>query len=162
MKQHRRFIIREAQTDDLEKLAELFDDYRTFYRKSPDKNAAKEFIAARLICGDSKIYVCIEPYGTIAGFVQLYPLFSSTRMQRLWLLNDLYVASIYRGGGYSTALINRAKKLCRESGAAGLTLETEKDNEVANSLYRSTDFNINLRHNFYSWDCSLANIEKHT
>ena len=55
------------------------------------------------------------------GFVQLYPLFSSTarRPRRLWLLNDLYVAPEARQGGVGRALMRRARRLAEETGAAG-------------------------------------------
>ena len=62
----------------------------------------------------------------LVGFVQLYPLFSSTRMEKLWLLNDLFVDPDYRGKGISKGLINKAKELVEESDACGMFLETEK------------------------------------
>jgi GNAT superfamily N-acetyltransferase len=56
----------------------------------------------------------------MVGFVQLYALFSSTRMKKLWLLNDLYVDENYRSKGYSVVLINKAKEPCKATKTCGL------------------------------------------
>ena len=88
----------------------------------------------------------------MAGFVQLYPLFSSTRMKRLWLLNDLYVNPGYRGQNISVQLINRAKELVNETSACGLMLETAKSNEIGNKLYPRTDFILDEEHYYYFWN----------
>ena len=73
-------------------------------------------------------------------------------MKKLWLLNDLYVEENYRGKGYSVALINKAKELCKETKACGLILETSKENTVGNKLYPKTGFSLDTEHNYYSWD----------
>lgn len=143
--------IRVAKSTDLEQLAVLFDGYRVFYRKETDVQAAKAFLDARLTAKDSEIYVC-EIEGVLTGFVQLYPLFSSTRMQKLWLLNDLFVNPDYRGKGISVALIERAKELVKDSGACGMFLETEKTNVVGNNLYPKTGFELNKGANYYEWN----------
>lgn len=136
----------------LEPLVKLFDAYRVFYRKEPDPGGARTFLRDRLQNGDSNIYLAFdEATATYCGFVQLYPLFSSTRMCRLWLLNDLYVAPEYRGRGISRQLIERSKDLARETDAAGLMLETEKSNHIGNQLYPATDFELDKDHNYYFW-----------
>ncbi|MEM9885636.1 MAG: GNAT family N-acetyltransferase [Bacteroidota bacterium] len=144
--------IRTATTRDLRSLALLFDAYRVFYRKETDVEAAEIFVAARLQAKDSKIYVAENAEGDLVAFVQLYPLFSSTLMQRLWLLNDLYVAPDFRGAGIAAQLIERAKQLVRETAACGMYLETEKSNEIGNYLYPKTGFKLNKNANFYEWD----------
>src|SRR5712672_3551107 len=108
--------IRKATTADVDTLSVLFDKYRMFYGKISDTKAAKEFLVERIIRKESEIFVAVEN-GEMMGFVQLYPLFSSTRLKRLWLLNDLYVDEPFRGRGISKALIEEAKKLCRETNA---------------------------------------------
>jgi GNAT superfamily N-acetyltransferase len=76
------------------------------------------------------------------GFVQLYPLFSSTapRPRRLWLLNDLYVAPEARGGGTGRALMARARRLAEETDAGGLELATARGNLGAQRLYESLGY----------------------
>ena len=96
--------IRKATQDDLIQLSQLFDEYRMFYHKTSDISGAEQFISERLENRDSEIFV-VEEDGKLGGFVQLYPLFSSTRMKRYWLLNDLYVNPEFREKAYSKALI---------------------------------------------------------
>tara|TARA_B110000483_G_C18177744_1_gene535667 strand:+ start:716 stop:1162 length:447 start_codon:yes stop_codon:yes gene_type:complete len=144
--------IRETKNRDIEQLAELFDEYRVFYRNDSDVNAAKNFLADRIKYRDSEIFVCETNEDKLVGFVQLYPLFSSTRMQKLWLLNDLFVTPEFRGMEISIHLIDRAKKLVRDSSACAMFLETEKSNMIGNKLYTKTGFKLNLGSNFYEWN----------
>jgi GNAT superfamily N-acetyltransferase len=143
--------IRQAKESDLEQLARLFDLYRIFYRKQSDLNAAKIFLKERLHKNESVIFVAAEN-DSLIGFTQLYPQFSSTRMMRTWLLNDLYVLSEYRGRGISKQLIDAAKQLAKQTDAAGLLLETEKTNAVGNQLYPSAGFIPYNETNFYWWE----------
>ncbi len=142
---------RRAAVKDLNQLSGLFDQYRVFYRKETDVEGARAFLSERLAANDSVIIVA-EAADGLSGFVQLYPLFSSTRMKKLWLLNDLFVDPDYRSKGVSIGLIEKAKTLVRESGACGMFLETEKTNMIGNNLYPKTGFSLNEASNFYEWN----------
>ncbi len=144
--------IRAIKKIDIDNLAKLFDNYRVFYRKESNINGAKSFILDRFSNNDSKIYVCEDDHKNLVGFVQLYPLFSSTRMQKLWLLNDLFVNPNHRGKGVSIKLIEKAKTLVKQSNACGMMLETEKTNLIGNNLYPKTGFKLNSDSNFYEWN----------
>ena len=143
--------IRQAKNTDIELLSELFNGYRVFSREDSDVDAAREFLTERLNNRDSEIFVCETIDHKIVGFVQLFLLFSSTRMKKLWLLNDLFVTSDYRGKGISVKLIERAKKLVTDSAACAMFLETEKSNIIGNNLYHKTGFEQNEGSNFYEW-----------
>ena len=143
-----------AHIDDLGFLAPLFNAYRVFYGYESDLDGAYSFLNERISNNDSVLF--LSKLGEIStGFVQLYPLFSSTRMKRLWLLNDLYVAEPYRGNGISKALIAAAKELAISSGACGLLLETAKTNTIGNRLYPATGFELESGSNFYFWTNKL-------
>lgn len=143
--------IRKAILGDLVQLSQLFDEYRIFYHKTSDFSGAQQFLSERLEKKDSEIFVAGEEE-KLVGFVQLYPLFSSTRMKRYWLLNDLYVNSDFRGKGFSKALIEEAKELCRTSNACGMYLETSKENSIGNQLYPSAGFKKYDEVNVYEWE----------
>lgn len=149
--------IRETRSWDIDQLTDLFDSYRVFYRKESDRAAARKYLLERIENGDSKIYVCENEDSNLTGFVQLYPLFSSTRMKKLWLLNDLFVDPKYRGQGVSVKLIDRAKELVKETNAHGMFLETEKTNEIGNTLYPRAGFTKNTSSNFYEWNEEESN-----
>jgi GNAT superfamily N-acetyltransferase len=143
--------VRKAIIADLDELAKLFDDYRVFYEKRSDLEAAKRFLRERIVKNEAEIFVAFSGE-TMAGFTLLYPLFSSTKMKRLWLLNDLFVKEKYRGLGFSIALMERAKALCWESGACGFMLETAKTNTTANRLYQKFGLELDTEHHIYNWE----------
>ncbi len=142
--------IRKANLQDLDQLSELFDLYRIFYKKESNIKAGKEFLKERIIKNESEIFISIVDSKAV-GFVQLYPYFSSTRMKKMWLLNDLFVLPEYRGKGISKELIETSKKLCIATKACALNLETSKMNDIGNSLYPSVGFELDAGTNFYFW-----------
>ena len=144
-------MTRKATLEDLRYLSKLFDEYRVFYHKEPDVLAAENFIKERISNKDSEIFVS-EENGILTGFVQLYPLFSSTRMKKYWLLNDLFVNENFRGKCFSKQLIEEAKTLCKTTNACGILLETGKTNDIGNQLYPSCGFEIYDSVNFYEWN----------
>ena len=136
-------IVRQAGPADVDLVAPLFDAYRQFYGQPSDLALAREFLAERLDRQESVIFLA-ERDGCAVGFVQLYPLFSSTaaRPRRLWLLNDLFVAAAVRGGGVGRALLDRARRLAEETGAVGLELATARTNVGAQRLYQSLGYRL--------------------
>lgn len=144
--------VEQATLQHLQPLANLFDQYRVFYEKPSDVAGAKQFLEALINANESVIFVSLDETNQMTGFTQLYPLFSSTRMKRLWLLNDLFVNASFRGKGFSVALIEKAKEHCRATNGCGLILETAKTNTIGNNLYPKVGFELDRDHNYYSWD----------
>lgn len=144
-------VIRKATLNDVDAVAELFDQYRTWYGKESNVTGAIEFLKARISKDESIVFIVVEG-DVMAGFTQLYPVFSSMRMQRQWLLNDLFVKDEYRGRGFSKALLEQAKELCRQTQACGFTLETAKSNNIGNKLYPAMGMELNTAFSFYNWD----------
>ena len=128
--------IRRAGLDDLDQLAPLFDAYRQFYQQPGDLARARGFLHERLQHDESVILLAVQD-GAAIGFIQLYPMFSSVRTARIWILNDLYVAGPARRGGVAHGLLDAAAQFAREDGAARLMLETGCDNAPARALYRA-------------------------
>ena len=127
---------RRAGPQDLDALAVLFDAYRGFYGQPSDVTRARDWLRTRMRVGESVVLVA-ERGGTIVGFTQLYPMFSSVRTARSWILNDLFVAQAARRGGVARALLDAAVEFARAEGAAGIALETMRDNAAARALYRA-------------------------
>ncbi|HSZ71863.1 MAG TPA: GNAT family N-acetyltransferase [Cytophagaceae bacterium] len=144
--------IRKATIDDLQSLAILFDGYRAFYEMKSDLKAATTFLEQRIINKESEIFVAVKEDGTLTGFIQLYPLFSSTQMKRLWLLNDLFVDLAYRGQGISKLLLQQGQAFCEQTGGFALLLETAKTNVIGNQLYPAAGFVLDKEHNYYTWN----------
>jgi ribosomal protein S18 acetylase RimI-like enzyme len=127
---------------DAARVAELFDAYRSFYEQAPDLDGALAFLADRLARDESVVLLASTPAPDArpAGFVQLYPAFSSVRMTRTWILNDLFVAPEFRRRGVARRLMESAIAHARETGAAAVELETAVDNHAAKPLYETLGF----------------------
>lgn len=127
-----------ANINQLEDLIPLFDGYRKFYKQKSDLQGAKVFLSERLTNNNSTIYIAYID-NTPVGFTQLYNLFSSVSMQRMYLLNDLFVADGNRGKGIGEALINASKKLCIAQKQKGIVIQAAPDNP-AQHLYQRLGF----------------------
>jgi GNAT superfamily N-acetyltransferase len=132
-----RFTIHQATIHQLDVLVPLFDGYRQFYRQSPDPARARSFLAERFAHHESVILLACDEHGAGLGFIQLFPLFSSVRAIRTYLLNDLFVSAQARRQGVAKALMVAAADHARALGAAGLSLTTALDNKPAQALYES-------------------------
>ncbi|MDQ3228355.1 MAG: GNAT family N-acetyltransferase [Pseudomonadota bacterium] len=127
--------VRRATLDDLDIVAPLFNQYRVFYEQASDIDAARDFLGQRMQAEESVVLLAMSD-GRAAGFTQLYPMFSSVRLARVWILNDLFVAPVARRLGVASALLDAAQGFAREAGALRLELETAHDNLAAQTLYR--------------------------
>lgn len=82
----------------------------------------------------------------VVGLTQLYPLFCSLEMKRIWLLYDLFVDPSSRKQGVAEAFIARAGQLAKESDPAFIMLSIATDNTQAlyekNGFVRDTDFYV--------------------
>lgn len=132
-----RFQVRAATVHDLDTLLPLFDGYRQFYRQPSDPARARAFLAERFAHHQSLILLACDEHDKGYGFTQLYPLFSSVRTARVYLLNDLFVAPDARRYGVGKALLTAAADHARALGAASLWLQTALDNAPAQALYES-------------------------
>lgn len=129
--------VRRAVSADLDLLAPLFDRYRHFYTQREDAAVSRAFIGQRLRDGDSVVLLAALGERDGAGFAQLYPMFSSVRAARVWVLNDLFVDAPARRQGVARALLEAAADFARGDGAARLELETSHDNHPAQALYQA-------------------------
>lgn len=135
------FIVKVATIEDLEGIAILFDQYRTFYKQDSDVEGAKAYLRERLELQQSVIFTIIDKSSEqYAGFTQLYPLFSSISMQRSWILNDLYVDESYRKQGVAQLLLDTAKENAQNTKSKGLSLSTAADNYIAQRLYERNGY----------------------
>jgi ribosomal protein S18 acetylase RimI-like enzyme len=125
-----------VQPADLDAVAALFDAYRRFYGRPSDVAAARDWLRNRLRFGESRVLLA-RRNGEAVGFAQLYPMFSSVRMARIWTLNDLFVLPATRRQGIARSLLDAAAEFAREDGAAAIQLETSRDNAAARATYRA-------------------------
>jgi ribosomal protein S18 acetylase RimI-like enzyme len=141
-------IIQKATINDLDSLTELFDLYRVFYEQGSDLEGVREFLEVRIMNDESVVFIARDEDNPV-GFVQLYPSFSSVRMKRSWILNDLYVKEQFRGNGAGAKLIHKAIQFAKETGAKGVSLETGNENINAQRLYEKIGFERESNYFYY-------------
>ncbi len=124
---------------DYQLAVDLFNSYRVFYKQLPNREVAASFIKCRLDNNESVIFVALKD-GKPLGFTQLYPVFSSVRATKNWLLNDLYVHEDYRKQGIGEVLLQAAHEFAKHQGASFIELETSVDNFTAQKLYEMVGF----------------------
>ncbi|MEH7349457.1 GNAT family N-acetyltransferase [Gottfriedia acidiceleris] len=144
-----------AKSEHISEVANLFDQYRMFYKQESNLNGAIEFITERINNKDSVIFLVKEENQSL-GFTQLYPSFSSVSMKKLWILNDLYVTKTARQKGVAQLLLNAAKKFAIESNAKALDLQTAIDNKTAQALYEKNGYQVDKE--FLSYSLNLENL----
>ncbi len=121
---------------------ELFEQYRQFYGMPPNKDGAHAFLTRRLKQKDSIFLMAESERGVPLGFVQLYPMFSSTRMVRLWVLNDLFVVPDARRKGVGMRLMEAARSHAERHGVRAIALATQKHNAAARKLYEGLGYRL--------------------
>lgn len=126
--------VRQATVADLDLLVPLFDGYRQFYRQQSDPERARRFLLERFEHNQSVIFLALQDAEAV-GFTQLYPLFSSTLLARIFILNDLFVSPESRRAGAASALLQAAAEYGKRVGAVRLGLSTEVTNETAQAVY---------------------------
>jgi len=145
-----------ANSEHISEVANLFDQYRMFYKQESNLNGAIDFITERINNKDSVIFLVKEENQSL-GFTQLYPSFSSVSMKKLWVLNDLYVTETARQKGVAQLLLNTAKIFATESKAKALDLQTAIDNKSAQALYEKNGYQVDKE--FLSYSLNLENLK---
>ena len=133
----------------IKQASKLFALYRRFYRMPEDDVGVEAFVGERLKKKDSLFLMATDESGNPLGFTQLYPMFSSTRMVRLWVLNDLYVVPSARRKGVGKSLMEDARNRARSNGVSIMALATEKDNRTAKALYQSLGYELDTEYDHY-------------
>ena len=121
-----------AQLQDVQKILPL-------YQVDESAEKAEKFLTERMRNHESVIYF-VEKDGMPVGFAQLYPLFCSLEMKRIWLLYDLFVAPEARKEGVAQMLLARADQLATETDSAFIMLSTATDNVRAQALYEKEGY----------------------
>ncbi|MCA3004258.1 MAG: GNAT family N-acetyltransferase [Planctomycetaceae bacterium] len=146
-----------AGAGDIPLVVPLFDAYRSFYGQPSDPQAAARFLNQRVLSDESVVLVAMRGFGPRAegvGFTQLYPTFSSIRLQRDWILNDLFVDASARRLGVARMLLRAAAGFAKAEGAGQLVLSTGCDNQAAQTLYAAMGWERDEA--FETWTLPLA------
>ncbi|HEY2475252.1 MAG TPA: GNAT family N-acetyltransferase [Candidatus Cybelea sp.] len=127
-----------ATAEDVGAILPLFDAYRAFFAGRTD-DTSQRFLQERLAGEESVVFVAwIE--AKAAGFIQLYPLWSSWYCRRIWFLSDLYVSEAARGRGIGGALVQRVIAHANETEAASVMVELPRREPHLAEFYAKLGF----------------------
>ncbi len=137
-----------AELFDVLEAAQLFADYREFYGEPYDTAAAGAFLAARIVRDESIVLLALDESGDglvgdeVVGFAQIYPTFSSTRLAKVWVLNDLFVVEHARGTGVVDLLLDTVLRMATSAGATAVELSTAHTNTRAQAVYERHGYQL--------------------
>ena len=132
----------EATIEDLNQLTNLFDQYAVFYKKPSDYDKHFAYLKERIENNEAIIYFAFDdekPEKAI-GFTLVYVTFSSLALNKILILNDLFVDSNIRKKGTGEQLILKTVELAKELGSNLIRLRTAKNNTIAQGLYHKMGF----------------------
>ena len=131
--------VRQTTISDLNEVSDIFNQYRQFQGVEDDLTASKQFIKERYEQKESIIFIA-EDGNKPVGIAQLYPMFSSVTLSRVFILNDLYVCKFARKKGVAKALLKNVEDFATANNASRVTLNVAIDNEKAQTLYKSANW----------------------
>ena len=147
-------ILKKATSNDADKIGEVFDLYRQFYKKVSDVELCKKYIKERLDNNEADIFF-LENSNDCIGLVQLYTTFDSLELSKKIVLYDLYVKSEFRTQGLGKKLMSAALEFAKKNKISGIELSTEKNNTTAQSLYEGLGYERDK--DFYNYYLSITN-----
>ncbi len=135
-------MIRKATIQDLDQLTTLFDKYLLFYKKPSNVEKHKSYLRERIENNEAIIFMAFDDELTekATGFTLIYQTFSSILLNKILILNDLYVDSTIRNNGTGEKLILKTVELAKELDIKLVRLRTAKNNVIAQGLYRKMGF----------------------
>ncbi len=147
-------VLKKATSNDADKIGEVFDLYRQFYKKVSDVEICKKYIKERLDNNEADIFF-LEKSNDCIGLVQLYTTFDSLELSKKIVLYDLYVKSEFRTQGLGKKLMSAALEFAKKNKISGIELSTEKNNTTAQSLYEGLGYERDK--DFYNYYLSITN-----
>ena len=133
-------MIRKATIEDLDQITVLFDKYLVFYKKPSNLEKHKAYLKERIENNEAIIFLAFDDENKAVGFTLIYITFSSLLLNKIVILNDLYVNSTTRNNGIGEQLILKTIELAKELDTNLIRLRTAKNNVVAQGLYHKMGF----------------------
>lgn len=148
-------MIRKATLQDLEQVTRLFDEYVVFYKNPSNYEKHKAYLKERLDTNEATVFLAFDENNPdkAIGFALIYVTFSSLALNKILILNDLFVDPEIRKNGTGEKLILETIAFAKELGTKTIRLRTAKNNIIAQKLYHKMGF---VRDEvLYSYDLTL-------
>jgi GNAT superfamily N-acetyltransferase len=129
-------VIRNTEHGDLELLTNLMYKYVVdFYQRPKPPVEKMHHLIETLLEQNKGIQFIAEQDGEPLGFATLYFSFSTTKADKITIMNDLYVVEEARGKGVAQQLFKACENYTKENGCASMSWVTAADNKRAQRFY---------------------------
>lgn len=129
-------IVRTIETKDKNQLTELMYQYIVDFYKRPNPSIEKVHNLIETLLEKNKgIQFIAEQDRELLGFATLYFSFSTTKADKITVMNDLFVVENARGTGVAQELFKSCEKFTKENGYAHMSWITATDNKRAQRFY---------------------------
>jgi GNAT superfamily N-acetyltransferase len=125
--------------NEIEALAEIFDQYRADYDEASDAARSVCWLDKNLSTSRLRAFVG-EDSGRFVGFALTIEVPASLRLAHFWQIRDLFVLPTHRRLGVGRALLASVRAAAIESGALRLVLQTEDENDPALRVYAESGY----------------------
>lgn len=128
--------VRPADQKDKQELTSLMYEYIVDFYQRPRPAVEKvHFLIDLLLEKEEGIQFVAEKEGKLAGFATLYFTYSTTRADKITVMNDLYVVEEERGAGVAQKLFKACENYTKEHGYFHMSWVTAPDNYRAQRFY---------------------------
>jgi ribosomal protein S18 acetylase RimI-like enzyme len=133
-----RFTVRRARPEDAAAIAG-YNAAMALETENLELDRERLLAGVRRVLADAAkgFYLVAEDSGRVAGQLMITYEWSDWRNADFWWIQSVYVHPEARRGGVFAALYAEAERLARDTGACGLRLYVERDNERAQRIYES-------------------------
>jgi GNAT superfamily N-acetyltransferase len=129
-------IVRAVEPKDINQLTELMYQYIVVFYKRPKPSIEKVHkLIGTLLEKKNGIQFIAEKQGEFLGFATLYFSFSTTKADKITIMNDLFVVEKARGTGVAQQLFKSCEKFTIENEYAQMSWVTASDNKRAQRFY---------------------------
>lgn len=129
-------LVRPAQHGDLNQLTNLMYEYIVdFYERPRPPVENVQSLIHMLLFKQQGIQFVASEAGNLLGFATLYFTFSTTRTEKVTVMNDLYVIEAMRGKGIAAALFEECHTFTKDNSFAYMSWVTARDNKRAQRFY---------------------------
>lgn len=132
-------LVRPIRQGDHAQWLPLWDGYNAFYGRAGATALAPEITAstwARFFDPAEPVFACVAEHdGGLVGLVHYLFHRSTTRIEPVCYLQDLFTAPGRRGGGVGRALIHAVYEQAGQAGVRRVYWQTHSGNEAGRTLY---------------------------
>ena len=128
--------VRPAEQKDREQMNVLMYEYIVdFYKRQKPPVKKVDHIFDLLLQKEEGIQFVADSEGELLGFATLYFTYSTTKADRITVMNDLYVVEKARGEGVAQKLFKACEHYSKSNGYVHMSWVTATDNDRAKRFY---------------------------